>query len=460
MAEDLNLFSMTDMTEGADAKSAGSAKAEATRPDMAGYTPLAARMRPRSFAEFIGQDQILGKGKFLRRMIEEDKIPSMILYGPPGTGKTTLAKMIALMTKSRFERLNATVAGISDVRKVIERANESRRSKRQRTIVFLDEIHRFNKAQQDVLLPYVEDGRIVLIGATTENPYFEVNRALLSRVRVVALQLLSDMQIVKILQMALSDEERGLGAQHLSCDSSALLLIAQYAGGDARSALNVLEQAADAAAENGGRIDADVIRSIISERIQTYDKNGDNHYDIVSAFIKSMRGSDPDAAIHYLARMLAAGEDLDFIARRIAICAAEDVGNADPQALVVAMAAVQAVQFVGMPEARIPLAQAVTYVACAPKSNAAYLAIDKALADVRSKNCGDVPIHLRDCHYKGAEKLGHGRGYKYAHDYPYHIVKQEYLPDKLRGTKYYHPTDNGYEKNISEYLKFCDKQKK
>lgn len=460
MREDLNLFSMTDMAEADNAKSAGSAKAEDVQPDMAGYTPLAARMRPRSFAEFIGQDQILGRGKFLRRMIEEDKIPSMILYGPPGTGKTTLAKMIALMTKSRFERLNATVSGISDVRKVIERANESRRSKRQRTIVFLDEIHRFNKAQQDVLLPYVEDGRIVLIGATTENPYFEVNRALLSRVRVVALQLLSDMQIVKILQMALSDEDRGLGALRLSCDSSALLLIAQYAGGDARSALNVLEQAGDAAAENGGRIDTDLIRSIISERIQTYDKNGDNHYDIVSAFIKSMRGSDPDAAIHYLARMLAAGEDLDFIARRIAICAAEDVGNADPQALVVAMAAVQAVQFVGMPEARIPLAQAVTYVACAPKSNAAYLAIDKALADVRSKNCGDVPIHLRDCHYKGAEKLGHGRGYKYAHDYPYHIVKQEYLPDKLRGTKYYNPTDNGYEKNISEYLKFCDKQKK
>lgn len=455
MPEDLNLFSMTDMTKADDTP-----KAEEPQPDTAGYTPLAARMRPRSFAEFIGQDQILGKGKFLRRMIEEDKIPSMILYGPPGTGKTTLAKMIALMTKSRFERLNATVSGISDVRKVIERANESRRSKRQRTIVFLDEIHRFNKAQQDVLLPYVEDGRIVLIGATTENPYFEVNRALLSRVRVVALQLLSDMQIVKILQMALSDEERGLGAHRLSCDSSALLLIAQYAGGDARSALNVLEQAGDAAAENGGRIDTDLIRSIISERIQTYDKNGDNHYDIVSAFIKSMRGSDPDAAIHYLARMLAAGEDLDFIARRIAICAAEDVGNADPQALVVAMAAVQAVQFVGMPEARIPLAQAVTYVACAPKSNASYLAIDKALADVRSKNCGEVPIHLRDCHYKGAEKLGHGRGYKYAHDYPYHIVKQDYLPDKLRGTKYYNPTDNGYEKNISEYLKFCDKQKK
>ena len=457
MPEDLNLFSMTE----ADSEElARRAQAAEPRQDMTGYAPLAARMRPRNFAEFIGQEQILGKGKFLRRMIEEDKIPSMILYGPPGTGKTTLAKMIALMTKSHFERLNATVSGISDVRKVIDKAREYRRNERRRTIVFLDEIHRFNKAQQDVLLPYVEDGRIILIGATTENPYFEVNRALLSRVRVVALQLLGDLQIVKILQMALDDDERGLGTRHLSCDSAALLLIAQYAGGDARSALNVLEQASDAAAENDNKIDADTVRSIISERIQTYDKNGDNHYDIVSAFIKSMRGSDPDAAIHYLARMLAAGEDLDFIARRIAICASEDVGNADPQALVVAMAAVQAVQFVGMPEARIPLAQAVTYVACAPKSNASYLAIDKALADVRSKNCGEVPIHLRDCHYKGAEKLGHGRGYKYAHDYPYHIVKQDYLPDKLRGTKYYNPTSNGYEKTISDYLKFCDRQKK
>lgn len=427
--------------------------------DLGKYVPLAVRMRPRNFAEYVGQEKVLGKGKFLRRMIEEDKIPSMILYGPPGTGKTTLAKMIAQMTKSEFKRLNAVASGISDVRKIIDEADENRKLYYKRTIVFLDEIHRFNKAQQDVLLPYVEDGRIILIGATTENPYFEVNRALLSRVKVVQLQLLTDEQIIKIMQMALQDKVRGLGKMNLQCDENTLALIAQFAGGDARTALNVLEQASDVATENHNIIDRNVLNSIIDERLQTYDKNGDNHYDIVSAFIKSMRGSDPDAAIHYLARMLVAGENLNFIARRVAICAAEDVGNADPQALVVAMAAVQAVQFVGMPEARIPLAQAVTYVASAPKSNASYLAIDKAIAEVKTKDCGQVPIHLRDCHYKGAEKLGHGRGYKYAHDYPYHIVKQQYLPDKIASAKYYYPTTNGYEANISKYLKFCDKIK-
>ncbi len=425
------------------------------------YTPLAVRMRPRNFNEYVGQEQILGAGKFLRRMIEEDKIPSMILYGPPGTGKTTLAKMIAGMTKSNFERLNAVSSGISDVRKIIDKANDNRKFYYKRTIVFLDEIHRFNKAQQDVLLPYVEDGRIILIGATTENPFFEVNHALLSRVRVIKLELLTDNQIIEILKMAITDKERGLGDMNLKFTPKSFDLIAQFASGDARGALNILEQAADVAidAKNKNIIDEKIIESIISERIQTYDKKGDNHYDIVSAFIKSMRGSDPDAAIHYLARMLSAGEDINFIARRIAICAAEDVGNADPQALVVAMAAVQAVQFVGMPEARIPLAQAVTYVATAPKSNASYIAIDKALADVRSKDCGQVPVHLRDCHYKGASQLGHGKGYKYAHDYPYHIVKQDYLPEKIRDVKYYNPTSNGYEKNISNYLKFCIEQK-
>ena len=449
--EDFNLFSA--------AMSGDNNNIEGNSADLGNYVPLAVRMRPRNFAEYIGQDEILGKGKFLRRMIEEDKIPSMILYGPPGTGKTTLAKMIAQMTKSEFKRLNAVASGISDVRKIIDEADENRKLYRKRTIVFLDEIHRFNKAQQDVLLPYVEDGRIVLIGATTENPYFEVNRALLSRVKVVQLKLLTDEQIVKIMRQTLQDNERGLGKMQLNCAENVLALIAQYAGGDARTALNVLEQAGEVAVENNNIIDRNVLNSIIDERLQTYDKNGDNHYDIVSAFIKSMRGSDPDAAIHYLAKMLVAGENLNFIARRIAICAAEDVGNADPQALVVAMAAVQAVQFVGMPEARIPLAQAVTYVACAPKSNASYLAIDKAIADVKAKDCGQVPIHLRDCHYKGAEKLGHGRGYKYAHDYPYHIVAQQYLPDKIAGTKYYYPTTNGYEANISKYLKFCDKIK-
>lgn len=428
--------------------------------DHENYSPLASRMRPRNFTEYIGQEQILGKGRFLRRMIEEDKIPSMILFGPPGTGKTTLAKMIANMTKSNFERLNAVASGINDVRKLIDKANEQRKYYHKRTIIFLDEIHRFNKAQQDVLLPYVEDGRIILIGATTENPYFEVNHALLSRVRIVQLQPLTDNHIEKILQMALTDTKRGLGKQNFQCDKKTLMTIAQFASGDARIALNILEQASDIAHENNNVIDENILNSIINERIQKYDKNGDNHYDIVSAFIKSMRGSDPDAAIHYLARMLAGGEDINFIARRIAICASEDVGNADPQALVVAMATVQAVQFIGMPEARIPLAQAVTYVACAPKSNASYLAIDKALADIRSKDCGTVPIHLRDCHYKGAIKLGHGVNYKYAHDYPYHIVKQDYLPDKIKGTTYYTPTSNGYEKTIGQYLKFCQQCKK
>ena len=430
-----------------------------TDDDLIDYSPLASRMRPRNFNEYIGQEQILGKGRFLRRMIEEDKIPSMILYGPPGTGKTTLAKMIANMTKSNFERLNAVASGINDVRKLIDKANEQRKFYHKRTIIFLDEIHRFNKAQQDVLLPYVEDGRIILIGATTENPYFEVNHALLSRVRVIQLQPLTDEHITKILQMALTDTKRGLGKQKIQCDEKILAAIAQFASGDARIALNILEQASDIARENNNIINENIIDTLLEERIQKYDKNGDNHYDIVSAFIKSMRGSDPDAAIHYLARMLAAGEDINFIARRIAICAAEDVGNADPQALVIAMAAVQAVQFIGMPEARIPLAQAVTYVACAPKSNASYLAIDKALADVRAKDCGDVPIHLRDCHYKGAAKLGHGVNYKYAHDYPYHIVKQDYLPDKMKDTKYYTPTSNGYEKIIGQYLKFCEQCK-
>ena len=428
--------------------------------ELVNYSPLAARMRPRNFGEYVGQEQILGKGKFLRRMIEEDKIPSLILYGPPGTGKTTLAKMIANMTKSNFERLNAVASGINDVRKLIDKANEQRKFYHKRTIIFLDEIHRFNKAQQDVLLPYVEDGRIILIGATTENPYFEVNHALLSRVRVISLQQLTDEHIEKILQMTLTDNERGLCRHNFKCTEKILAAIAQFASGDARIALNILEQAGDIAHENNNIIDENIVNSIVSERIQKYDKNGDNHYDIVSAFIKSMRGSDPDAAIHYLARMLAAGEDVNFIARRIAICASEDVGNADPQALVVAMAAVQAVQFVGMPEARIPLAQAVTYVASAPKSNASYLAIDKALADVRAKDCGPVPVHLRDCHYKGAAKLGHGVNYKYAHDYPYHIVKQDYLPAKMKGTKYYTPTTNGYEKNISQYLQFCAQLKK
>lgn len=423
------------------------------------YEPLAQRMRPRNFDEFIGQEEAVGKGKYLRKMIERDQLPSLILYGPPGTGKTTLAQMIATITDSHFKKLNAVAAGISDIRKIVDEAAEQRRYYQKRTIVFIDEIHRFNKSQQDVLLPYVEDGRLILIGATTENPFFEVNHALLSRVRIVRLYSLSDNDLIKMLQQALADNERGLGTQRLQYEPQVLEAIAQLSSGDGRMALNMLEQAA-AMTDTGCTITMELMNTLMGERLQSYDKKGDNHYDTVSAFIKSMRGSDPDAAIHYLARMLAAGEDVNFIARRVAICAAEDVGNADPMALVLAMAAVQAVQFVGMPEARIPLAEAVTYIASAPKSNAAYLAVDAALAEVRSRDCGAVPAHLRDAHYKGASKLGHGVEYRYAHDYPGHFVQQQYLPDKLKGTIYYHPTNNGREQRIGEYLFACWPEKK
>ncbi len=419
------------------------------------FEPLAQRMRPRNFREFIGQREAVGAGKYLRQMIERDQVPSMILFGPPGTGKTTLAQMIAGLTGSAFHRLNAVAAGIADIRQIVKAAEEQRKFYQKRTIVFIDEIHRFNKSQQDVLLPYVEDGRLVLIGATTENPFFEVNHALLSRVRIVKLEQLTDGELQKILRQALEDAERGLGRQGITAEDGVLALMAQFAGGDARMALNLLEQAAAMVPPTGGAITEEILSGLLGERMQSYDKKGDNHYDTVSAFIKSMRGSDADAAIFYLARMLASGEDLNFIARRVAICAAEDVGNADPMALVVAMAAVQAVQFVGMPEARIPLAEAVTYVASAPKSNAAYLAIDKALADVRSRDCGTVPPHLRDSSYKGAAKLGHGLNYIYPHDYEGHFKEQQYLPDKSRGAHYYEPTEQGAEKRMGEYLRTC-----
>ena len=442
MAEDFDLFA-----------------AAANNPGQTGgaprFEPLAQRMRPRTFDEFVGQQQAVGPGRFLRRMIEADKIPSLIFYGPPGTGKTTLAQMIAGMTGSNFRKLNAVAAGISDIRAIVKEAEEQRRFYQKRTIVFIDEIHRFNKGQQDVLLPYVEDGRLILIGATTENPFFEVNHALLSRVRIVQLQQLPDGQLVHIEKMALADKERGLGTQNITAGDEVLQAIAQLAGGDARIALNLLEEMAAMLPEDGGELTVDALENIVGERVQHYDKKGDNHYDTVSAFIKSMRGSDPDAALHYLARMLAAGEDLNFIARRVAICAAEDVGNADPMALVVAMAAVQACQFVGLPEARIPLAEAVTYVASAPKSNAAYLGIDKALADVRGKNCGTVPLHLRDAHYKGAAKLGHGTDYVYPHDFPGHFTPQQYLPDAMQGAHYYEPGEQGAEQRQRAYLHAC-----
>ena len=440
------------MEMGFDLFSEAAAKEESR--SQSKYEPLAQRMRPRNFDEFIGQEEAMGRGRYLRRMIEQDMIPSMILFGPPGTGKTTIAMMIAGITNSHFKRLNAVSSGIGDIRRIVDEAAEQRKFYQKRTMVFIDEIHRFNKSQQDVLLPYVEDGRLILIGATTENPFFEVNHALLSRVRIVRLYALSDSDIRRMLDQALNDCERGLGGRRLACDEEAITALIRLSGGDGRMALNLLEQAASMT-EDGTIIDMGLLENLFGERIQHYDKKGDNHYDTVSSFIKSMRGSDPDAAVHYLARMIAGGEDPNFIARRVAICAAEDVGNADPMALVVAMAAVQAVQFVGMPEGRIPLAEAVTYVASAPKSNAAYLAIDEALDEVRRADCGAVPSHLRDAHYKGASKLGHGLDYIYPHDYPGHFVQQQYLPDKIKDRVYYYPSDNGREHYIRDYLNKC-----
>lgn len=414
--------------------------------------PLAVRMRPEKIAQFIGQEKIIGSGTFLRQMLDTDNIPSILLFGPPGTGKTTLANVIAHTTGAYFEQLNAVSAGIADIRKVVEASKGRLLTRRQRTILFIDEIHRFNKAQQDALLPHVENGTVILIGATTENPYFEVNSPLLSRMRVEELEPLKQGEIIRILEAALKDTDRGLGELQLEYEKGVLELIADTSGGDARIALTILEQASQMLLNVSPAIlTKDMIRLVSAEKIQIYDRRGDNHYDVVSAFIKSMRGSDPDAALHYLARMLEAGEDIKFIARRIVICAAEDVGNADPQALILAMAAAQAVQFIGMPEARIPLSQAVTYIASAKKSNAAYLAIDQAMEDVKKMNCGPVPQHLRDRHYKGAAKLGRGQGYLYPHDYPDAIVKQQYLPDQLTGKVYYQP------KKIGKEIEFCER---
>ena len=411
------------------------------------YEPLPVRMRPTKLDHLYGQEKAVGKGTFLRAMVEKDTIPSMLFYGPCGTGKTTLAGIIAKVSNSHFVNLNATNAGIGELRTIIEDARKRVRSLQQRTILFLDEIHRFNKSQQDVLLPCVEDGTIILIGATTENPFFEVNRPLLSRLRLITLEALTPKAIGQILRRAITDEEVGLGKRHLQVTDEVLEDVGIFVNGDGRMALNILEQAA-AMVPDEGTITIEVLEKVVGRRIYTYDKKGDSHYDTISAFIKSMRGSDVQATVHYLARMIEAGEDPNFIARRIVICAAEDVGLADPQALILANAAAQAAHMVGFPEARIILSEAACYVALAPKSNSAYVAIDAAISDVRHKDCGQVPDHLKDSHYSGASKLGHGKAYKYAHNYPNGYVKQQYLPTPLIDATYYKGIKRGTEEQL------------
>lgn len=417
-------------------------------------SPLASRLRPSSLEEIVGQQHILGKDKMLYRAIKADKLSSIILYGPPGTGKTTIARVIANTTKAVFTQMNATVAGKKDMEQVVAEAKDRRGMYGQKTILFVDEIHRFNKSQQDYLLPFVEDGTLILIGATTENPYFEVNGALISRSSIFELRPLEKKDIKELLLRAVNDTEKGLGSFHAVIEDDALEFLADVSGGDARNALNAIELGVlttDRSEDGQIHITLDVASECIQKRVVNYDKKGDNHYDIISAFIKSMRGSDPDAAVFYLAKMLYAGEDVKFIARRIMICASEDVGNADPMALTVAVAAAQAVERIGMPESQIILSQAVTYVASAPKSNSAVNAIFAANDAVRN-NKTTVPTHLQDAHYKGAQKLGHGIGYKYAHDYPNHYVDQQYLPDEIKDARFYEPGDLGYEKQIKERL--------
>ena len=421
---------------------------------MKSESPLASRMRPTRLEEIVGQQHILGKDKLLYRAIRADKLRSVIFYGPPGTGKTTIAKVIAHTTSAEFTQINATVAGKKDMEEVVRQAKDALGMYGRRTILFVDEIHRFNKSQQDYLLPFVEDGTLILIGATTENPYFEVNGALISRSIIFELKALEKEDIKTLLRRALTDVEKGMGAYDAAADEEALDFLADMAGGDARNALNALELGiltTDRAEDGKIHITLDVAAECIQKKVVRYDKEGDNHYDTISAFIKSMRGSDPDAAVFYLAKMLYAGEDIKFIARRIMICASEDVGNADPQALCVAVAAAQAVERVGMPEAQIILSQAVCYVAAAPKSNAACNAVFDAMETVKTTTT-TVPVHLQDKHYGGAEKLGHGIGYKYAHDYPEHYVQQQYLPVEIRVSRFYYPTQMGEEKRISEWL--------
>lgn len=423
--------------------------------NMEKESPLAARLRPKTLEEVVGQQHIIGKDKLLYRAIKADKLSSIILYGPPGTGKTTLAKVIANTTSAEFTQINATVAGKKDMEEVVAKAKDMQGMYGRKTILFIDEIHRFNKGQQDYLLPFVEDGTLILIGATTENPYFEVNGALISRSIVFELKPLSREDIKTLINRAVYDRDKGMGAYEAEIEEDALEFLAELSGGDARHALNAVElgiMTTKRGDDGKIHITVEVAQECIQKRVIRYDKTGDNHYDTISAFIKSMRGSDPDAAVYYLARMLYAGESVTFIARRIMICASEDVGNADPNALQVAVSASLAAERIGMPEAQIILAQAVTYVASAPKSNAAVEAIGKASKAVEETGNLPIPVHLQDAHYKGASKLGHGTGYLYAHDYPNHYVKQQYLPYELNGKEFYKPSGNGYEVKIREHM--------
>ncbi len=417
--------------------------------------PLADRMRPKTLEEFVGQEKIIGKGRLLYRAIQADKLSSIILYGPPGTGKTTLAKIIANTTNMCFEQLNAVTSGVKDIREVVRESKDRLGMYNQRTILFIDEIHRFNKSQQDALLPYVENGTVILIGATTENPYFEVNKALISRSMIFKLDPLENKDIKKIILRALNDTEKGIGQFNVNLHEDALEHFINISNGDARIPLNGLELGilTTPPDEKGTiTITLEVAQECVQQRALKYEKNGDEHYDTISAFIKSMRGSDPDATLYWLAKMIYAGEDPKFIARRIVICASEDVGNADPNALTLAVSAFDAVTKIGMPEGRIILAHAAVYIACAAKSNACYKGIGNALDDIKNTRTGSVPNHLKDASYKSASSLGHGKNYKYAHDYENNYVKQQYLPKELQNVKYYKPTENGYEKMIKEHL--------
>ncbi|GGH85738.1 putative ATPase [Pullulanibacillus pueri] len=424
--------------------------------------PLANRMRPRTLDEFIGQDQIVGEGRLLRRAIQADKLTAMIFFGPPGTGKTTLAKIIANTTSAYFQQLNAVTSGVNDIRKMTSEAKERLKFDDQKTVTFIDEIHRFNKSQQDALLPFVEDGTIILIGATTESPMFEINPALLSRSTLFRFEALTDYDIQRVLEQALNDQERGYGRYAIEIDQDALQHLVNVSNGDARTALSALELAVLTTPPNKEGtiyINLETAEESIQERVLQYDKSGDNHYDTVSAFIKSLRGSDPDATLYWLAKMMIAGEDPRFIARRLYVHAAEDVGLSDPNALLIAQAAAYAVEFIGMPEARIPLAEAALYIATAPKSNSVIMGIDSALETVKKERTGQVPIHLRDAHYKGASKLGHGIDYKYPHDYPDGFVDQNYLPDHLLGKTFYVPTPRGHEKTVKKRLDYWRSKK-